>query len=491
MVVDLDGDLRRLDGGSVLVGGSPLRLLRLRPGGVVAVDRLQAGEPLPADPAVASLVRRLLDAGMAHPRRPHGQWTPADVTVVVPVHDHAAALARLLAELAAVATVAGVVVVDDGSRDPARLRQVCAATAVGCPVEVVRSDRQRGPAAARNLGAEMARTPAIAFLDADSRPQPGWLDALLGHFADPAVGAVAPRVEAALAPPPAEPAPSTSGWSATVLAYERARSPLDLGPRPAPVRPRSRVPYVPTACLLVRRAAFETIGGFDESLRVGEDVDFVWRLGNAGWTVRYEPDAHVHHEVRPTAAGWLRQRFTYGTSAAPLSLRHGRAVAPLAVSGWSALAWGLVLARRPLVGGAVAGTTTALLAPRLRGLRHPWRESLRLAGRGHLAAGRLAADALRRAWWPLALALALGCRRTRPATVAAATLGPLAAWVSARPPLDPVRWVVMVLADDAAYGAGVWVGCARHRTIRPLLPDLSNWPGRRPAVEPAAGATTG
>ena len=72
---------------------------------------------------------------------------------------------------------------------------------------------------------------------------PGWLDALLPHFADPAVGAVAPRIV------PDEPG---STWLAR---YEGASSTLDMGARASIVRPGSRVPYVPGAALVVRRAA--------------------------------------------------------------------------------------------------------------------------------------------------------------------------------------------------------------------------------------------
>ena len=45
--------------------------------------------------------------------------------------------------------------------------------------------------------------------------------------------------------------------------------------------------------------------------------------------------------------------------------------------------------------------------------------------------------------------------------------------------LDPLRYVALHLADDVAYGTGVWAGCGRERTIAPLVPDLRSWPGRR------------
>jgi len=198
--------------------------------------------------------------------------------------------------------------------------------------------------------------------------------------------------------------------------------------------------------------------------------------------VRYAPDVTVTHPVRPDVLAWARQRVAYGTSAAPLAARHGTAVAPLTVSAWSAAAWGLAAVRRPVTGLGVAVATTALLGRRLEGLEHPWREAGRLGGGGHLGAGRLVADAARRAWWPLAIA-ALGWRRTRPAVAAAFVLPPLLEWVRERPPLDPLRWTAARIADDVAYGAGVWAGAWRARSAACLRPDLASWPGRRPAVE--------
>ena len=129
------------------------------------------------------------------------------------------------------------------------------------------------------------------------------------------------------------------------------------------MRPGSPVPYVPTAALVVRRAALEELGGFDEALSVGEDVDFVWRLVAAGWTVRYEPRAVVRHPIRPGWSAWLKQRYRYGTSAAPLARRHDEAVAPAVMSPWTAGAWALVAAGQPVLGAAVAGSSIAAAEP--------------------------------------------------------------------------------------------------------------------------------
>jgi mycofactocin system glycosyltransferase len=237
---------------------------------------------------------------------------------------------------------------------------------------------------------------------------------------------------------------------------------------------------------VIRRAVLDEAGGFDEGMRFGEDVDLVWRVVARGWTIRYEPATSGAHPARPTMRDWLKQRFEYGTSAAPLARRHGTAVAPLAVSSWSALVWALVAIGRPVTGLAVGAATTAGLAPRLEGLEHPWAESLRLAGQGHLYAGRSLADAVRRAWWPLAFAAAMVSRRTRVVVLAAATVPALLEWREQRPRLDPARWVALRLVDDLAYGAGVWTGCRRERSLAALCPDLTLWPGRRPAIEPVS-----
>jgi mycofactocin system glycosyltransferase len=298
-----DRDLLSLAGGTVLVGGSPLRLLRLGPRGAALVRGWWDGVPVPGRPAAQALARRLLDTGLAHPDPVGGPPGPGpgEVTAVIPVHDRPAGLARCLAGLNGMR----VVVVDDGSADHAAVAAVSAAAGAVC----LRRARRGGTGAARNTGLAAARTPLVAFVDSDCVPRPGWLTPLLRHFADPAVGAVAPRIVAH---------EQGSGWLAR---YEGAASALDMGPAESIVQPGARVPYVPGAALLVRRAA--AARGFAEDMPVGEDVDFVWRLSAAGWHVRYEPRAAVGHQHRVRLRDWLRRRRDYGTSAAPGRRRPG------------------------------------------------------------------------------------------------------------------------------------------------------------------------
>src|SRR5262249_5457885 len=153
-------------------------------------------------------------------------------------------------------------------RDPDAVR------AAAGHARVLRHDVSRGPAAARETGWRSATSPVVAFVDAevDAHADADWLARLLPHLGDETVGAVAPRVRA------------TPGTAPLLLAaYEHERSSLDLGARPAPVRPGSVVPYVPTTALVVRREALVAVDGFDTHLHVGEDVDLVWRLHDRGW----------------------------------------------------------------------------------------------------------------------------------------------------------------------------------------------------------------
>jgi mycofactocin system glycosyltransferase len=452
--VRLDPRNRGRDGGATLLGGSPLRLLRLS---ARARELLAPGRVVVRDATTAALAARLLDAGLAHPDGHHPDLAPRppdDVTIVIPVKDRPAALARLLAALRADPATVGlpVVVVDDGSAEP-----------VAAPgARVLRHDVARGPAAARNAGLRAASTPFVAFLDSDCVPRPGWLACLRPHLDDPRLAVVAPRIVALPG--------GRRGW---LSPYEAAVSALDMGPAPAAVRPLSAVSYVPSAALLVRRAALGD--GFDEAMRVAEDVDLTWRLTAAGWRVRYEPGAEVAHEHPQTTGEWLRRRAFYGTGAALLAARHGSAVAPVVISPGTALAWGLALSGRrwgQVVAAAVLAGTTARLAPRLAGpgQRPPAGFAALLVARGMGASGRVLARSVTRHHWPLAVAAAVVSPGVRRWVLTAAVADAVLAWWPHRRRVGPVRFAVARRLEDLAYGAGLWAGAVRARDPKALLP---------------------
>lgn len=476
----LDRDTRRLRA-DILVGGSPTRMLRLSAAGQRALTELAAG-PV-GSRAAGQLARRLTDTGAAHPVPPPTTATP-DVTVIIPVRDRADMLARCLDGLDGLARLDGlaalddtyrVLVVDDGSRDRQAIAQVCAEHGA----DLLRRESNGGPAAARNTGLANSSSELVAFLDSDCVPAAGWLPALIAHLADPLVAAVAPRIVAL-------PAASPDRSASTAGRFAHAHGSLDLGDRPARVVPRTRVGYVPTAALVVRRAALRDVATgedvFDPALRYGEDVDLIWRLHEAGWRIRYDPAVTVGHREPVSWTPLLARRFRYGTSAAPLAARHPGALTPLVVQPLPALTVAAVLARCPRA--ATVAFAASVLTTRRR---------LRSAGVPADAAPRTTATAVQQTGLGLGryatqfaaplLAAALvagGSRRwgRRAAVTALLLAGPLSSWSTRRPALDPVRFTAGHIADDIAYGTGVFAGAARSRTSTPLRPRVARRPTR-------------
>lgn len=453
MRVALERRARVVDGGAVLLGGAPPRMLHLsRAARALIAD---GGAFTVTDATSRTLARTLLDAGIAHPVDVPATAAPTgdDVTVVVPIKDRVAGLGRLLDAVEPTRFV----VVDDGSADPAAIRAV-AERAGG---QVIRHPVSRGPAAARNAGLAAATTTLVAFLDSDVVPEKGWLEPLLAPFADPAVGLVAPRI-VALDP--------GTGWLQT---YEAVRSSLDLGPDPALVVPRSRVAYVPSAALLVRR---EAVGaGFDEAMHVAEDVDLVLRLHAAGWRLRYEPSSRVAHDHRTAVRAWWLRKAIYGTGAAPLAVRHRGAVPPMVLSPWSAAVGVLALLGRPLTAVAVSAVAVERLSRKLQRVEHPRATAARLIGLGAVGAIAQTADAVTRHYWPVAALACLLSPRARRTVAAVAIAEGVVDFVRHRDRDPRVRprlpgYLLARRLDDLAYGAGLWWGALRHRTLEPLLP---------------------
>ncbi|POX38528.1 mycofactocin system glycosyltransferase [Streptomyces sp. Ru73] len=458
--VELAADAHRSRDGRLLLGGALPRLLRLGP---TAARLLDGGRFTVTGRTSAALARRLLDIGAVHPRPP---VAPGDggvrTTVVVPARDRADLVEGLLARLRDDPKTAElpVLVVDDGSRDPAALARAAARHGA----TLLRHPRNLGPAAARNTGLRHAATPYVAFLDSDVAPRPGWLAPLLAQFADPAVALAAPRIVAAPAP---------AGRRGVLDRYEAVRSPLDMGPREGPVVPLSALAYVPSATLVVRRAALGA--GFDPRLRVAEDVDLCMRLYEAGWRLRYVPGATVGHHHRTGLRDWLGQRAGYGTGAAELALRHPGQVPPLHAAPWSVAACALLLRGRPLPAAAavtLAGVTAVRLARRMPDADTPVRAAALLTLAGLRGTAEQLLRCATRHHWPLALAAGAASRRARRLLLAAALAEGLLDHRRAASGLGPLTHTAVRRLDDLAYGWGVWHGALRRRTAGPLLPRI-------------------
>jgi len=126
---------------------------------------------------------------------------------------------------------------------------------------------------------------------------------------------------------------------------------------------------------------------------------------------------------------------------------------------------------------AAQATSIIVLAQRLRGsVRDPVAVATKIAGGGTARSAVPALAGMTRAWSPL-LVLGLFFQRTRRLAVLALLVPALRDRGDEPGSLDAARYVGLHVADDVAYGAGVWAGCLRARTAVPLVPRVA-WRSR-------------
>jgi glycosyltransferase involved in cell wall biosynthesis len=178
------------------------------------------------------------------------------VTVVIPCYNAARFLAETLSSVSAqTMPIEETVVVDDGSSDSAF------SIAHSAGATVLSTSGQRGPGFARNMGAQHAHTPYIAFLDADDIWLPQHCASLLPLLiVNPAVALAFGRVQ-------------YFGDS-----HEISRPWLTEG-RPTSAFPDLlRANFIPQSATIVNRSKFLEVGGYVEDLRYAEDFDLWFRL---------------------------------------------------------------------------------------------------------------------------------------------------------------------------------------------------------------------
>ena len=219
---------------------------------------------------------------------PAGSATPR-ASIVIPVFNHFAHTLACLRALAAHPPLADceILVIDDGSSDE---------TANALPqVEGLRYHRRAangGFIAACNDGAALARGEVLVFLNNDTVPQPGWLDALLRTFDTQAgvglVGAQLLYPDGRLQEAGGVVFSDGSAWN-----YGRFEAPDD--PRFAYLR---EIDYASGAAIAIPRALFLQLGGFDARYAPAyyEDTDLAFAVRDAGQRVLYQPAARVVHD---------------------------------------------------------------------------------------------------------------------------------------------------------------------------------------------------
>lgn len=196
-----------------------------------------------------------------------------------------------------------VLVVDNGSETPV-------VPSSDPRVGLIRNATNRGVAPGRAQGIGRTDAPVVCLLDSDARLAPDCLATLLAALDDPQVALVAPVF--------VNQPPEAGAGRAPTFARKVARA-LGLTDRYAGVPHEAHdrmwdVDFAIGACQVIRRTAYDEIGGLDENIFYGpEDVDLCLRLRDAGWRV-VQVDAACEHPARRrqrqvfTRRGWAHAR---------------------------------------------------------------------------------------------------------------------------------------------------------------------------------------
>ena len=213
--------------------------------------------------------------------------TRLPISVLVPTKNSAATVEACIESILTVLPNDGseVVVVDGSSTDgtPVRMRVLPVRLETIAPCFVAHS---------RNVAVRSARHSIVAFIDSDCTVDTGWYEAIQTTLSDDAIGIVGSRY--AIRPRPT--------W------VERA---WDRAHRRAPEPVLADVAYVPGGNLAMRREVFDLIGGFDERIETGEDMDLCTRVRQSGYRVVDHSGMTCVHlgEPKTLAAVYRRNRW--------------------------------------------------------------------------------------------------------------------------------------------------------------------------------------
>jgi O-antigen biosynthesis protein len=241
------------------------------------------------------------------------------VSVIVCSYNGARTLAACLDSLGKLNYPAyEVILVDDGSTDDT------AYVAAQFPWVRYIHQSNHGLSHARNTGAAAAKGDVFAYTDSDCMVDPDWLYYLVGTLVSgDYAGVGGPNIT-----PPAQ------DWiQACVAAAPGGPSHVLLTDTVAE--------HIPGCNMAFYRWAYEGVGGFDtEYHKAGDDVDFCWRIQQAGWVIAFSPTAIVWHHRRFTLRAFFKQQEGYGEAESLLRFKHLIFFGPTGTAKWRGQIYG-------------------------------------------------------------------------------------------------------------------------------------------------------
>jgi mycofactocin system glycosyltransferase len=388
------------------------------------------------------------------------------VSVIIPVRNRPVDIRACLSSLAQIdypSEKLEIIVVDDASSDSTR-------EVIGQfpGVRLIPQTEHRQVSFCRNMGAQQARGELLAFIDSDCTANPLWLKALVPAFRNPKIGAVGGLVDAAC-------------QDKGIDRYEMVKSSLKMGSWFKQSDLKERFFYVPSCNFLVRRKLYEKLGGFRESLHLGEDVDFCWRLQDLGLQLEYRPVGQVFHRHRNQMGPFFRRRFEYGTSEPLLQNLHPDRIKTLYFPVTESLFWLLAILSiwMPLLLIVCGGLWISTC---LRGYRKLQKLKIAMGvgtvalstTRSYLAFMYHCFSFISRYYLVAGLVLLPVMPLAGSLITAMHVITGLVDYGVRRPQLPLLPYLFYFSLDQIAYQSGVWWGCLRNQNFQPVFPGITH-----------------
>ena len=460
----------------ILVLDWPLKSMTLNPfwrpvfkclarDGFVPIERiakLAAGvDPGRIEPYLNSLVRKGFLEQIGVSKLSHYPT----VSVIIPVRNRPEEIRTCLDSLKNLdwpAEKMEIIVIDDHSDD--HTPDVISAY----PVKLLSLQSNKQASFCRNMGARKAQGEVLAFIDSDCLADPLWLKELIPAFKDNSVGAVGGLID--------------SYYEHKVLErYEKSKSSLKVGTWFKRSGEGDPFFYVPSCNLLVRKEPFFKVGGFEETLHVGEDVDLCWRLQDMGQAVEYRPQGTVFHKHRSRVGPFCRRRFDYGTSEPLLQRIHNTRIKRMVFPPAGLLFW-LILILPMMFGGAAWSGLSAILwlihslikYRRVRLGKSPIRlhSIMKAVIREYLALFYHSCAFVSRYYLVGVLVLGPFFPLISISLLGAHLLAGLVDYFIKKPDLNPLSFLFYFTLDQLFYQAGVWWGCIKGLNFHPVNPRI-------------------